>query len=453
MRIKKLEINKLFDRFNYSLSFDENEKVFMIHGYNGTGKTQILRIIEILCAKRFSENDLKNLNCHSVQLTYLDNSFLKISNTDKETNLYFSKEGKETTKKLLSGTDEDIKNEETILSRIENFIPFLERIENEKWLDPITNKLYDTKEIISNFSENFPISFLREFKRITIANWDPSILPEIKTDFLNTRRLDYVKTIKRHPRYREPRYSTEQNTNPLISLSKKISDKIKKSSEDYSKISQNLDSLFVSEVLEAAKRKENYEKPELIKKLNNLNEKAKNLHNAGIIDEQSNLSLILADLENISGTKLMPVFEKHIENTEEKLKVFDDVYEQVNLIISIINERFRFKEIKISKDNGIEAFDKDNGKKISLDSLSSGEQHELYLFSSLIFNDSPADILFIDEPEISLHIEWQISFVNDLLKIKKLEKTQIIIATHSPAILGDHFDRAFDLVEMNNADK
>jgi len=99
MRIKKLEINKLFDRFNYLLSFDENEKVFMIHGYNGTGKTQILRIIEILCAKRFSENDLKNLNCHSVQLTYSDNSFLKISTTDKETNLYFSKEeGKENTK-------------------------------------------------------------------------------------------------------------------------------------------------------------------------------------------------------------------------------------------------------------------------------------------------------------------------------------------------------------------
>jgi ABC-type lipoprotein export system ATPase subunit len=397
---------------------------------------------------------LKNLNCHSVQLTYSDNSFLKISNTDKETNLYFSKEGKETTKKLRSGTGEDIKNEESILSRIEDFIPFLERIENEKWLDPITNKSYDTKEIILNFSEHFPIPFFRKIKSITLASWDPIILPGIKTDFLNTRRLDYVKTtIKRHPRYRDPRYSEEQNTNPLISLSKKISDKIKKSSEDYSKISQNLDSLFVSEVLKAAKHKESYEKPELIKKLNNLNEKAKNLHNAGIIDEQSNLSLILADLEAITGTKLMPVFEKHIENTEEKLKVFDDVYEQVNLITSIINERFRFKEIKISKDNGIEAFDKDNGKKISLDSLSSGEQHELYLFSSLIFNDSPADILFIDEPEISLHIEWQTSFVNDLLKIKKLEKTQIIIATHSPAILGDHFDRAFDLVEMNNADK
>ena len=397
---------------------------------------------------------MKNLNCHSVQLTYSDNSFLKISNTDKETNLYFSKEGKETTKKLRSGTGEDIKNEESILSRIEDFIPFLERIENEKWLDPITNKSYDTKEIILNFSEHFPIPFFRKIKSITLASWDPIILPGIKTDFLNTRRLDYVKTtIKRHPRYRDPRYSEEQNTNPLISLSKKISDKIKKSSEDYSKISQNLDSLFVSEVLKAAKHKESYEKPELIKKLNNLNEKAKNLHNAGIIDEQSNLSLILADLEAITGTKLMPVFEKHIENTEEKLKVFDDVYEQVNLITSIINERFRFKEIKISKDNGIEAFDKDNGKKISLDSLSSGEQHELYLFSSLIFNDSPADILFIDEPEISLHIEWQTSFVNDLLKIKKLEKTQIIIATHSPAILGDHFDRAFDLVEMNNADK
>jgi hypothetical protein len=43
MRIKKLEINKLFDRFNYSLSFDENEKVFMIHGYNGNWKNSNIK--------------------------------------------------------------------------------------------------------------------------------------------------------------------------------------------------------------------------------------------------------------------------------------------------------------------------------------------------------------------------------------------------------------------------
>ena len=118
------------------------------------------------------------------------------------------------------------------------------------------------------------------------------------------------------------------------------------------------------------------------------------------------------------------------------------------MLKDIVNKRFKHKSIEVTKE-GIKVIDEDNGKDISLNSLSSGEQHELYLFSKLIF-DEPPDILFIDEPEISLHVGWQNVFIDDLLKISKLTKrTQIMIATHSPTILGNLINDAFDLGVMS----
>ena len=39
----------------------------------------------------------------------------------------------------------------------------------------------------------------------------------------------------------------------------------------------------------------------------------------------------------------------------------------------------------------------------------------------------------MDEPESSLHLEWQESLIDNLLQLN--EHAQIIIATHSPGIL------------------
>lgn len=462
MRIKSLEIKGLFGRFDYSFSFDENEKIFMFHGHNGTGKTQVLRIIEILSAKKFSQIDLNSLNCNSLKLTYSDGATLYIKTNRKEkefTSLieFTPKKGKKTL--LKKRPDKKLNpDREYILNRIDNNVPFI-RVEDDKWMDTARNKLYSVTELVSEFPTMLPSKLLEEAKQLSLGEWDTDSLPEIKTNFLNTRRLDYTRMMSQdrnsyiHGRWRDTKDNTDKNINPLVKLSTDVSNKIKQSSESYSKVSQRLDALFVAEVLKEANKEDSNEKirkDELMKKLEALNSKAKNLHIAGIIDEQqSNLSAMMKDLGTSGGAKLLPVFEIHSKNTEEKLEVFDGIYEQISLLTEIINQRFRFKKIRISKENGIEAVDSDTNIPISLESLSSGEQHELYLFASLIFHDNPADILFIDEPEISLHIEWQTSFVSDLLKIKKLENTQIMIATHSPSILGKHFDKAFDLVELH----
>jgi len=56
----------------------------------------------------------------------------------------------------------------------------------------------------------------------------------------------------------------------------------------------------------------------------------------------------------------------------------------------------------------------------------------------------------IDEPEISLHITWQKEFLDDLLKIIKMQNFQVLIATHSPSIINGRWDLVYNLEKKDD---
>ena len=81
----------------------------------------------------------------------------------------------------------------------------------------------------------------------------------------------------------------------------------------------------------------------------------------------------------------------------------------------------------------------------SADFLSSGELQLLTLFAYLYFTDASQEQfpVIIDEPEISLHLEWQSKFIESVRTANP--KCQLIIATHSPEIVGTHQDKCIDI--------
>jgi len=97
-----------------------------------------------------------------------------------------------------------------------------------------------------------------------------------------------------------------------------------------------------------------------------------------------------------------------------------------------------------------------NGDRLTPEKLSSGEQHILILFYHLLFCIEHNTLVLIDEPELSLHVEWQRDFIDTLNKVISLQKNykieiQILIATHSPQIISDHWDITVDLMkELEN---
>ena len=65
--------------------------------------------------------------------------------------------------------------------------------------------------------------------------------------------------------------------------------------------------------------------------------------------------------------------------------------------------------------------------------LSSGEKQLLVILLTVLVEDQQPYVLFMDEPEVSLHIEWQKRLIELILELNP--RVQIILTTHSPAVI------------------
>lgn len=77
-------------------------------------------------------------------------------------------------------------------------------------------------------------------------------------------------------------------------------------------------------------------------------------------------------------------------------------------------------------------------KPLPFGSLSSGEKQIVSVFSRLILDRDRRYIILIDEPELSLSIEWQRKFLPDILKTNTC--AQLIAITHSPFVFENELD-------------
>lgn len=72
--------------------------------------------------------------------------------------------------------------------------------------------------------------------------------------------------------------------------------------------------------------------------------------------------------------------------------------------------------------------------------LSSGEKQLLVILLTVLVQDGQPSVLFMDEPEVSLHIEWQQRLISLIRRLNN--NVQIILTTHSPAVVMDGWQDA-----------
>ena len=114
-------------------------------------------------------------------------------------------------------------------------------------------------------------------------------------------------------------------------------------------------------------------------------------------------------------------------------EVREKVNNEINGIFDILDVDVKLKGV--SKDEmSIPIFTNSLGDEFDINGLSSGEK-QLFLRTLAIKMLEPKNsIILIDEPELSLHPKWQSKIIDVYKKIG--ENNQLIIATHSPHILG-----------------
>ncbi|EPB4339282.1 AAA family ATPase [Enterobacter kobei] len=91
----------------------------------------------------------------------------------------------------------------------------------------------------------------------------------------------------------------------------------------------------------------------------------------------------------------------------------------------------------VKRDNYLLALQHTNNEQIVIfDNLSSGEQQLLLMFSRIISKISFGNVILIDEPEVSMHIEWQQKLPQLFDMISEAYHASFVVATHSPIIIN-----------------
>ncbi len=447
MKITRILVEGLFGYLNYKIEINRNEDITIIHGPNGCGKTTIL---ELTCAVfRSDYSILRQVPFHSFSIRFDNTGHLRIIKETEEhvreihgrkrtiksaklTYTYSKKGMKERSHKITT----DLHDERLVpFSRVERWIPELQRIGAREWRSRKTGEELTWVEVGDRYPEQLPVS-VREKLR---PKWLIDVIEQIEVYFIRAQRLIRRSTSQTS----EIRSTPEESLTDTIEiyaqeLGKIISDKLAESGSVF----QSFDRTFLTMLLNRTPTPTLNENS-LRKFYLEIESKRQALTEVGLID----LEPLVPLPEYKMNAMEKRILELYLPYVVQNLQLFDDLVNKLTAFIEIINGKmWETKLMRVDRKNGFNFHPVPPGDPIlEPRNLSSGEQHQVVLFYELLFNAHENSLILIDEPEISLHVEWQRQFLKDLSRVTSFSNHSFLIATHSPQIIHDRWDLAVAL--------
>ena len=114
--------------------------------------------------------------------------------------------------------------------------------------------------------------------------------------------------------------------------------------------------------------------------------------------------------------------------------IIDDLFTETGKTIIRTENEIRFSQM---------------GEELFPYQLSSGEKQMLVILLTVLVEDNENYVLFMDEPEVSLHIDWQKRLIDLILELNP--NVQIILTTHSPAvIMNGWMDKVTEVTDITD---
>jgi ABC-type lipoprotein export system ATPase subunit len=128
-----------------------------------------------------------------------------------------------------------------------------------------------------------------------------------------------------------------------------------------------------------------------------------------------------------------------------------NIKKQQERFLEIIDTLFKDTDKKIDRTKNEIAFIC-GGKTLTPYQLSSGEKQILVILLTVLIQNNKPSILFMDEPEISLHFDWQKKLIQYIKELNP--NVQIILATHSPAVVMEGWlDKVSEISDLITLDR
>lgn len=462
-RIIRIVVRKLFGSLDHDIALGQKARVTIIHGINGVGKTKLLELtaavmqgrLDLLPQVRFKSLSLDlddgtsivvEQNAHVVDQT----AQTALSSRAKRPHGSARNRGSQkkiTVRRIHTATGESIRElPPDIIARVLNrkperlaFPPWISRLGDGSWFDERTDEVLSEAELLERYGlppvfmglVKTPPEFQREYREV---------VPCTRAHLIETQRL-----LRRSRNKGILSFEDSGSMSVAVrDIAEELRGKISDVQNEFFRKDQELARTLTERVLKATGQDDS-EGLALRQRLEALQVHRERLERVGLLETgRLGPTFAPAQAESVRGDKALMI-AVHTDDTEQKFRILDPLARRLELFLVGMNEKLaRPKKLLLTPER--ELVVERGNERISLENLSSGEQHELVLLYDLAFRIKPNTLVLIDEPELSLHPTWQQQFLDDLLKLAENGAFDAIVATHSPYIIGNRNDLCVELL-------
>lgn len=430
--LESISVSGLFGKLSYptiplaSLG-EENRRISVLYGDNGSGKTTILRMI-YACLSPQSRAGLRTLVArtpfHKFQVRLTDGTVVNITKTDLigGYSVELTQRGTKSLFEIVANSDGDVQqtpdidNLEAALTRLDLDILFVDHnrvvqstysfisdsMQEEGFFydDPQIGRVYHTREAIRAIKkgEDFRIP-LPEVVNALEARFRSEAYKQGAEGEQNAAAvyLDIAKTLNRDRRRVESRYIPE-----------------------------------IRDVLGT---------------LENLKASSHSFIRHGLMSEYpfDEFINIYKQASKAKKAKIEAVIIPFLDSIQRRINSLNGIHRSITVFEQELDQYFKRKSVQYHILYGLTISD-ENGD-LDLDYLSSGEKQLIFLLSAAAVSRARRSIILIDEPELSLNYKWQRLIVGSLSKISLDSQTQFLLASHSIEIITRYVGSSFELAD------
>lgn len=420
--IESVEVRKLFGTVDITLeavASDRDPRVFMLYGENGTGKSTLLKIVRDMLSSDDNKgyrSSLAHTAFSSVSIGLSDGLEVKAVRKRGEHYGPFDwgvSPPKQPGIKMLMQTDSDGKIRANDWSDDQNlrYKGILEclrsRVGQVEHLDD-NRAVIDKQTRERLVGRNHPVLASRIGSRVS---WDsPS------GDPVEEALGELVQYVRREAFFRANRGAVD---------------------------AQSIYANLISRMRPAAQafdhRNIDVERKRLIVELDDL--ESKNVHFAshGLVSpvENSGIRRAIYEADYTIFSSVREVVNAYIESFNVRFKAISDLHESVDSWVKSINHFFQNKYLKFKVGDDI-TLHASSGGVLYPYMLSSGERQLLLILSRSFLRRWAPGLMIIDEPELSLNVNWQRDLTSTMLRSFSGSPVQLVISTHSIEIASQN---------------
>ncbi len=410
--LKSFTIGGLFGYKDIVLPLDK--KVLILIAENGAGKTNILNILYQVLNP---EPDLINsLNCDSVSIELPHNNYLQMDvSLPNEFNNISNYDLEEIIRDLK--TIEELENQDKKTLRQQ-----LQLKKKKKDIDTYDKEIIDILRDFWKKNDN-------SYKQIRQLKLNILFFPTYRR--IEKNLYDFV----------DENVELPYNTTTLIQFGmedvknkfKQIQTEIKNTAfELFSKVTGEMLTQFIEGLNVTTEMRESINIDILNLILSRVGEQ-----NISKTEQEKIKNLVTSGKINDSKYNDLVYFLSKLINLYESQSKIDKT---IKSFVNVCNKYLKPNKEIIYNESTAEIYIKQtrNNKTIELNNLSSGEKQIISLFSKVYLEAEDDFILIIDEPELSISVEWQQMLLPDIMRSGKCKR--IIAATHSPFIFDNELD-------------